>query len=83
MCNREPGCCLPRLLQIPLGGVAGSNHHDDIIRNSEFWTKETYYAKDGGAPRGPLRGHVNVLRSELGMEIEYTDFGINVTQPED
>lgn len=57
--------------------------HDDILRNSEYWTKDTYFGKDGGAPRGPLRGHVNALRSELGMEIEYTDFGINVTQPED
>ena len=56
--------------------------HDDIIRGSGFWTKETYYAKDGGASRGPLRGHVNALRRELGMTIKYTEFGIKVEQPE-
>ena len=57
--------------------------HDDIMAYSNHWKPETYFADKGGAARGPIRGHVNALRRELGMVIDYTIDGISVTQPED
>ncbi len=57
------------------------NHQD--IMDKVGWYSKAYYAKKGGAARGPLRGHVAALRRDLGMNIVYFNHGIKVMQPED
>ncbi|MDD4817451.1 MAG: response regulator [Victivallaceae bacterium] len=56
--------------------------HQDIM-DKVGWKSKAYYAKEGGAPRGPLKGHVAALRKMLGMNIAYIEHGIKVTRPED
>lgn len=55
--------------------------HQDIM-DRVGWHCKAYYAKNGGAARGPLRGHVAALRKTLGMNIAYYEHGIKITQPE-
>jgi CheY-like chemotaxis protein len=57
------------------------NHYD--IMKACGWCSSVYFSKNGGAPRGPLKGHVEVLRKELKMDITYVDNGIRVCQPMD
>ena len=57
--------------------------HTDLLTASQAWDRNTYFAENGGAPRGPLKGHVAVLRKALGMKISYVHNGIKVEQPED
>ncbi len=57
--------------------------HTDLIEASNSWCERTYYAENGGAPRGPLKGHVARLRKVLGMKITYVENGIRVEQPEE
>lgn len=56
--------------------------HQDIM-DKVGWKPKAYYAKEGGAARGPLKGHVAALRKMLGMNIVYMQHGIKVTQPEE
>ena len=56
--------------------------HTDLLTASQAWDRNTYFAENGGAPRGPLKGHVAVLRKALGMKISYVHNGIKVEQPE-
>lgn len=56
------------------------NHYD--IMETCGWNSKAYFAKNGGAPRGPLKGHVEVLRKDFGLDITYVDNGIKVCQPE-
>lgn len=58
-------------------------YHMDLITASSAWSMKTYYPSKGGAPRGPLKGHVAAFRRELGMKITYVENGITVEQPED
>jgi len=57
--------------------------HMDLMTASNVWTSASYYAKDGGAPRGPLKSHVAAFRRELGIKITYVENGITVEQPEE
>lgn len=56
------------------------NHYD--IMSACGWREKAYFAKNGGAPRGPLKGHIEVLRKDFGLDIIYVDNGIKLTQPE-
>ena len=57
--------------------------HTDLISVSQAWNRDSYFADNGGAPRGPLKSHVCELRSKHGMKITYVSNGIKVEQPED
>jgi len=57
--------------------------HMDLIMASGIWSERTYFGAKGGAPRGPLKGHVAWFRQKLGIKITYVTTGITVDQPED
>ena len=56
--------------------------HEELMKVCD-WSREMYYSNNRGIYKGPIRGHIRVLRKELGLGFTYTKFGIEVSQPEE
>lgn len=54
----------------------------DELKKAGGWMDDVFFTEKHCASKGPIRSHVRALRDVLGLVITYTDFGIEVTQPE-